>query len=165
MTKLKDKYFFIKCEDREKGIKGCFVSKKQGKTLKHKNKEYFILTPKKKRELGVMVLLGAKRKEFLDRFGLVLDTKTKTIRPKKVVVEKDRIVKSGVGKSFHKFEGRKVQLIKLGGIQKIYLYKMVIEKGGRMTTEKVKFYKSKAQAENQFRGIVGKNEKRTNTKI
>ena len=152
---LKDKYFFIKCEDREKGIKGCFVSKKQGKILKHKNKEYFILIPKKKRELGVRVLLGAKRKEFLDRFGLVLDTKTKTIRPKKVVVEKDRIVKSGVGKPFHKYEGRKVQLIKLGGVQKIFLYKIKIEKGGHMTTEKVKFYKSKVQAENQFKGIVG----------
>ena len=152
---LKDKYFFIKCEDREKGIKGCFVSKKQGKILKHNHKEYFILTPKKKRELGVRVLLGTKRKEFLDRFGLVLDTKTKTIRPKKVVVEKDRIIKSGVGKPFHKYEGRKVHLIKLGGVQKIYLFKIKIGEGGRMTTEKVKFYKSKVQAENQFKNIVG----------
>ena len=155
MTKLKDKYFFVKCEDREKGIKGCFISRKQGKILKHKNKEYFILTPKKKRELGVRVLLGAKRKEFLDRFGLVLDTKTKTITPKKIVVEKDRIIKSGVGKPFHKYDGRKVHLIKLGGVPKIFLYKMVIEEGGRMTTEKVKFYKSKVQAERQFNGIVG----------
>lgn len=111
--------------------------------------------PKKKRELGVGMLLGAKRKGFLDRFGLVLDNKTKTVRPKKVVVEKDRIVKSGVGKPFHKYQGRKVQLIKFGGIQKIFLYKMVIEEGGRMTTEKVKFYKSKVQAENQFKNIVG----------
>ena len=153
--KLKDKYYFIKCEDKEKGIKGCFISKKRGITLKHNHKEYFILTPKKKRELGIRVLLGAKRKEFLDRFGLVLDTKTKTIRPKKVVDKKDKIIKSGVGKPFHKYEGRKVHLVKLGGIQKIFLYKIKIEEGGRMTTEKVKFYKSKVQAERQFIGIVG----------
>ena len=152
---LKDKYYFIKCDDREKGVKGCFISKKQGTILKHNQKEYFILTPKKKRELGIRVLLGMKRKEFLDRFGLVLDTKTKTIRPKKVVVEKDSIIKSGVGKPFHKYQGRKVQLIKLGGVQKIFLYKMVIEEGGQMTTEKVKFYKTKVQAENQFKNIVG----------
>ncbi|MCK4526085.1 hypothetical protein KAW18_01835 [candidate division WOR-3 bacterium] len=152
---LKDKYFFIKCEDRERGVKGCFVSKKQGKILKHNHKEYFILLPKKKLELGIRVLLGAKRKEFLDRFGLVLDIKTKTIRPKKVVVEKDKIIKSGVGKPFHKYDGRKVYLIKLGGVPKIFLYKIKIEEGGRMTTEKVKFYKTKVQAENQFKNMVG----------
>jgi len=151
---LKDKYYFIKCEDREKGIKGCFISKKRCEIIKHKNKQYFILTPKKKRELGIRVLLGVKRKEFLDRFGLVLDTKTKIIRAKKVIVEKDKVIKSGIGKPFHKYEDRKVQLIKLGGIQKIYPYKITIEKGGRMTTKKVKFYKSKVQAENQFKGIV-----------
>ena len=156
---LKDKYFFIKCEDRERGIKGCFISKKQGKILKHKNKEYFVLTPKRKRELGIRVLLGAKRKEFLDRFGLVLDTKTKTIRPKKMIDEKDRIIKSGIGKSFHKYEGRKIQLFKLGGIQKIFLYKIKIEEGGRMTTEKVKFYKTLGQADNQYKKIVGSNKK------
>ena len=153
--KLKDKYFFIKCDDKEKGVKGCFVSKKQGRILKHKDKEYFVLTPKKKRELGVRVLLGAKRKEFLDRFGLVLDSKIKTIRQKKVIDEKDKTMKSGVGKPFHKYQGREVQLIKLGGIQKIFPYKIKIGEGGRMTTEKVKFYKSKGQAENQFKNIVG----------
>ena len=156
---LKDKYFFIKCETREKGIKGCFVSKKQGKILKHNHKEYFILTPKKKQEIDVRVLLGTKRKEFLDRFGLVLNTKTKTIRPKKVIDEKDKIIKSGIGKPFHKYESRKIQLVKLGGIQKIFLYKIKIGEGGRITTEKVKFYKSKIQAENQFKRIVGSKKK------
>ena len=101
------------------------------------------------------MLLGAKRKEFLDRFGLVLDSKTKRIRAKKVIDEKDKIIKSGVGKPFHKYQGRRIQLFKLGGIQKIFLYKIKIGEGGRMTTEKVKFYKSKAQAENQFKAIVG----------
>ena len=156
---LKEKYFFIKCEDREKGVKGCFISKKQGKPLKHDHSEYFILTPKKKREFGVRVLLGTKRKEFLDRFGLVLDTKTKTIRTKKLIDEKDKIIKTDIGKPFHKYEGRKIQLIKIGGVQKIFLYKIKIEEGGRMTTEKVKFYRTKGQAENQFKRIVGSKEK------
>jgi len=152
---LKDKYFFVKCEEKETGIKGCFISKKRGEILKHKNREYFILTPKKKRSLGVKVLVGTKCKEFLDRFGLVLDAKTKTIRPKKVIVEKDKVIKSGVGKLNHKFEGRKIHLIKLGGVRKIFLYMIKIEEGGRMTTEKNMFYKTKVQAERRFKDMTG----------
>ena len=33
---------------------------------------------------------------------------------------------------------------------------MFTNRGGLMTTEKVKFYKNKVQAENQFIGIVGR---------
>jgi hypothetical protein len=102
------------------------------------------------------VFKGIQTGTLYDKTGGIL---TKTTKLLTTADTKDTVIKTGIGKAFHKYEGRRITLIKLGS-DKIDKYKIIIAEGGRMTLEKVKYYKTKAQAEMQYGYIVGKNTER-----
>ena len=65
------------------GIKGAIMNRHTGKIVPHKGQVMFFADPQRLQDAGIEILRGKKRKEFLDRFGLMIDSDTRVIRRKR----------------------------------------------------------------------------------